>query len=174
VAPTGVVLEDGSWLLVWTAFDGQDCEVVFSRRVDGRWTSPEPIHEPNGVSDLTPDVVSIAGGALVAWSWFDGSDYRLKTARWLEGGWQQSQAFGGKGSGEPRFFETSDRILLLFSAVEPMAWSVLDLDKAGSRRREAVVFEDTYERPLLVLSESAAGVLRWPSVDRILEWRELP
>jgi len=174
VAPAGAVLEDGSWLLVWTAFDGQDSEVVFSRRVDEHWTSPEPIHEPNGVSDLTPDVVSIVGGALVAWSWFDGNDYRLKTARWLEGRWQESQAFGGKGSGEPRFFKTSDRILLLFPSVEPMAWSVLDLDKTGSRRREAVVFEDTYERPLLLLGESAAGVLRWPSADRILDWPELP
>ena len=84
VAPAGAVLEDGSWLLVWTAFDGQDAEIVGSRRVDGRWTEAEPIHPGNEVPDLKPELVALDDGALAAWSWFDGRDYRLKFARWQE------------------------------------------------------------------------------------------
>ena len=174
VAPVGTVLEDGSWLLIWTAFDGLDDEIVWSRRAAGRWTRPEPIHADNDVPDLSPDVAPIDGGALAVWSWFDGNDYRLKTARWLEGGWQESAAFGAKGSGEPGLMRTDNGLLLLYQSVEPASWSVVDLDRAGSVRRTAMVFEETNQRPLLLPGETETGILRWPSGDRVLEWRNLP
>ena len=174
VAPKGVVLPDGRWLLVWTAFDGQDSEVVWSQRLGGRWTAPEPIHLANDVPDVMPDVVSIDGGALVAWSWFDGSDYRLKTARLSRDGWLESEPFGGKGSGEPWFLRTDDRILLLYPSVEPRSWTVLEFDRSGDRRRQAVVPVDSNDRPLLLLEEGEAGLLRWPAQDYGLTWRDLP
>lgn len=174
VAPRGAVLEDGSWLLVWTAFDGQDSEVLFSRRQGAGWTGPESIHLPNDVPDILPDVVPVEGGALATWSWFDGSDYRLKSARLVGDRWTVSAPFGGKGSGEPSFFRTADRILLLYSSVIPMSWSVVEVDSRGHRRRQAVAPVDTYRRPLLVLGDEDEGLLRWPEHDHPLTWRDLP
>lgn len=174
LAPAGAVLGDGTWLLVWAAFDGLDDEIVWSRRSGGTWTPPESLHVANDVPDLTPDLVAIDGGALAVWSWFDGNDYRLKTARWLRDRWHESEAFGGQGSGVPRLMLTDDGILLLFQAVEPASWTVLEMDRAGTDRRIAIVPEETNERPMLVVREDEATVLRWPTGDRALEWRDLP
>ena len=174
VAPAGAVLEDGSWLLTWAAYDGEDDEIVASRRIGGRWTHPERIHTANEVPDLTPDVVRIDGGALAAWSWFDGNDYRVKIARWLGGRWSLAHVLGGKGSGEPGLMRTDDRVLLLFQSVVPMAWTAMDLDRAGIERRTAIVPAESYERPLLLLEATGGDVLRWPTGDRVLEWRDLP
>jgi len=174
VAPAGAILEDGSWLLAWTAYDGQDSEVVWSRRTESVWTAPEPIDGGNEVPDVTPDVVPIAGGAMAVWSWFDGNDYRLKSARWLNGDWRVTDAFGGRGSGEPRLFREKDRILLLYPSVEPPCWTVVEFDLAGRRQREATVFKETYERPLLLVEEGEEGVLRWSTEDHALEWRDTP
>lgn len=174
VAPVGVVLEDGSWLLLWAAFDGQDDEIVASRRFGGRWSPPEPIHDANDVPDLMPDLVPIDGGALAVWSWFDGNDYRLKTARWLGEVWRDVQVSGGKGSGESRLMLGEDRILLLFSSVEPSVWTILEMDRGGNGRRIAVVPRETYERPLLLAGGEDGAILRWSEGDRVLEWRDLP
>jgi len=174
LAPAGAVLEDGSWLLVWTAYDGQDDEIIGSRRVGGLWTRPEPIHAGNEVPDLTPDLMPIDGGALAVWSWFDGNDYRLKSARWVAGSWLEAGAFGAKGSGEPGLTQTDDRILLLYQSVEPASWTVLEFDQAGIERRAAVVYRETNERPWLLLERAGDDLLRWPAGDRALEWQDLP
>lgn len=172
LVPSGAVLDDGTWLLVWTAYDGLDDEVLWSRRIGTRWTTPERVHAPNDVFDLSPVVVSTEGGALVAWSWFDGHDYRLKSARWLNGAWSESEPFGGKGSGEPGLIRAGERILLLFPSVEPAVWTVLELDQTGGVRRQAVVSREPYLRPLLVLPEADEAMLRWPDSDYPLEWQD--
>lgn len=174
VAPVGVVLGDGSWMLLWAAHDGEDDEIVASRRVGAIWTQPERIHSANEVPDATPDILPINGGALAVWSWFDGNDYRLKSARWIGGSWHESEAFGGKGSGEPVLLETEKAIHLLYPSVEPPTWTVLELDRAGNEQRVAVVSKTTHEQPLLLLDEEGGDRLRWATVDRPLEWRDLP
>ena len=174
VAPRGVVLSDGSWLVVWTVFDGGDSEIVWSRRVAGAWTAPEPLHRANDVPDITPDLVRLEGGALAAWSRYDGSDYRLHTARFTDGRWIEVESFGGKGSAEPRFFRADQRILLLFSSVDPASWTLAELDSSGRRHRESLALVDSYERPLLLLDEGQEGLLRWPELDHQLTWQELP
>ena len=174
VGPAGVVLEDGTWLLVWSAYDGDDSEIVWSRRVGAEWTAPESIHPGNAVPDVTPDVVALDGGALVVWSWFDGNDYRLRSARWFGGTWLVGEAFGGKGSGEPRLMHDDGGVYLLYPSVEPAAWTVLEMDRAGIDRRSATVPGDRVERPLLLLRSADGSLLRWSSEDQLLDWRGLP
>jgi len=174
VAPVGAVLEDGTWLLVWTGYDGNDGEIVASRRIGGHWTQPEPIHSANDVPDLLPDLLPIEGGALVVWSWYDGNDYRMKSARWLDGFWQEGEAFGAKGSGEAGLTRTGDRILLLYQSVEPASWTVMELNRAGVQVRLAVVPEGTNERPMLLVEDAGDSRLRWPTGEHVLKWQDLP
>jgi len=174
VAPSGSVLEDGSRLLVWAAFDGEDDEILWSQQRGGRWTPPRRIHLENDVPDLMPAIVSTESGALVVWSWFDGNDYRLKSARWVDGAWLESGAFGGKGSGNVGLIESDDGILLLYQSVKPAEWTVLDLDLSGIPRRVAGVMEESNERPLVVVEDEGETLLRWLQGDRRLEWRDLP
>ncbi|HXT50156.1 MAG TPA: hypothetical protein VN811_03885, partial [Thermoanaerobaculia bacterium] len=74
LALTGTVLADGSWLLAWSAFDGEDDEVVWSlRRGNGRWSAPAPVAAGNAVPDVTPTVRADGDGALLAWTRYDGN-----------------------------------------------------------------------------------------------------
>ncbi len=73
---TGAVLADGSWLLAWSAFDGQDDEIVWSRRAGNAWQPVKRLYPDNSVPDITPALTATAdGGALIAWSRFDGHGY---------------------------------------------------------------------------------------------------
>ena len=47
-------LADGSWLLAWSAFDGHDDEIVWSRERNGVWSKPRRVDADNGVPDITP------------------------------------------------------------------------------------------------------------------------
>lgn len=91
LALAGAVLTDGSWLLVWSGFDGEDDEILFAHRSpDGAWSGPRVLRLPgegdNQVPDITPAVTALAdGGAIVAWSRFHRepggtSSYRLHRA----------------------------------------------------------------------------------------------
>jgi hypothetical protein len=182
VTPAALVLDDGSWLVVWSAFDGMDTEILWSRRVTGTWTSPDRVHADNEVPDLTPDLAVVDGGALLAWSWFDGNDNRLRTARLANGRWTLPKTFGEKGSVDPSFIESQDGLRLVYQTVSPPTWTVLDLDRSGTSRRQAMVPVDTNERPLLLIEEDGSEELHWPELHRQspvarvypLQWQELP
>ena len=180
LAPVAAVLDDGSWLAVWPAFDGVDDEIRWSRRVGGEWSSPERVHDDNNVPDLTPDVIAIDGGALVVWSWFDGNDYRLRRAQLTQGVWSDAESFGERGSVDPGFIQAGDRIRLLYQTVAPATWTVLELDRNGVNRRQAVLLVETNDRPFLFAEEDYRARLHWPelerrdqpSIDHRLEWHE--
>jgi hypothetical protein len=180
LAPVGTILDDGSWLAVWPAFDGTDYDIRWSRRVDGKWSSPERVHADNDVPDLTPDVIAIDGGALVVWSWFDGNDYRLRTARLRDGGWSDVETFGEKGSVDPGLVQVEDRVRLLYQTVSPATWTVLEFDRSGLNQRQAVLLVDTNDRPFLFAEEDDRARLHWPElerqdqppIDHRLEWQE--
>ena len=163
LALTGDVLGDGSWLLVWTRFDGGDDETVFSRRVDGVWTQPARIHEDNQVPDITPCVIAVEGGALAAWSWFDGSDYRLRTARFDGSNWSTGRPVGAKGSLFPSLITGTTGAQLLFQTVEPETWTVVQTDLRGKLVRQASVSKTDTERPIIVERDGAEVRLVWPS-----------
>ena len=181
VAPQVTVLADGSWLLVWAAYDGFDDEIVWSRRESKRWSAAQRLYPDNDVPDITPKIVATAGGALAVWSRFDGNDYRLQLARFADAFWAPPTMMGGKGSGDPLLVRYGAGALLLFQTVETRSWWVIELDAAGGFERLAEVAEDTYEKPVL-LTDDGRPRLVWPELESAprprlevpLVWRELP
>ncbi len=93
---TGTVLADGSWLLAWSAVDGEDDEIVWSRRAGDRWTPVRPVSENNHVPDVTPVLTAAGTGALLAWSRYDGEG-----AGDTGCGRRDSMARAGEASGRP-------------------------------------------------------------------------
>jgi len=82
LALTAARLRNGTWLLAWSAFDGHDDEIVWSRRVHGAWSRPQRVAADNRVPDITPALTaaSAAGdSALLAWSRYDAAlgEYRV-------------------------------------------------------------------------------------------------
>ena len=182
VAPRAVVLDDSSWLVVWAAFDGEDDEIVWSRRETGEWTKPSRVAEDNAVPDITPALATIDGGAVLAWSWYDGNDYRMKVARFFGSPWTDAKPFGEKGSLYPSLVQGNEGPLLLYKTVEPATWTVLQLDRQGRAARSAAVAGDAEDRPFLTIDEGRGAVLKWQgldgqldrSLDRAAAWQELP
>ncbi len=182
LSPRAVVLEDSTWLVVWAAFDGEDDEILWSRRSQGAWTKPQRVAGDNAVPDITPRLVRIDGGALLAWSWYDGNDYRLRTSRFSESRWLPPSSFGERGSLYPSVMQTADGGLLLYKTVEPASWTVIAFDREGVASRQAVVRVDVEERPLVAIDEERGALLRWadseegfdPKRDRAAAWQELP
>ena len=163
LALAGAVLEDGSWLLVWTGFDGEDDETLFSHKVQGIWSTPELVHADNQVPDITPALVALSDGAVAAWSWFDGGDYRIKTARFDGQDWTVNEAIGGKGSVYPTLVSTELGAQLLFHSVSPEAWTVVEVDATGLLSRITSLPKSTRSRPLLLDPTADEVRFAWPS-----------
>jgi len=136
---TATVLEDGSWLAAWSAFDGEDDEILWSRFAGGTWTPPRPVAGDNRVPDVTPAVVAAGGGALLAWSRYDGEQYRLRLARFDGDGWTASRAVAEAGTLYPAWSpgEAAERPLLTYLRAAPRAWTVAELDAEGRVLRRA-------------------------------------
>ena len=134
---SAVVLEDQSWLLVWSAFDGNDDEIMLRQRVAGEWLPKRQLTQ-NDVPDITPVATWTNRGAFVAWSGYDGNDYRLKLAALGPQGQadEGTVTLGGKGGLYPAFVgETSttdnaDLARLVFYESKARAWTVLSPQRA--------------------------------------------
>jgi hypothetical protein len=166
LALAGAVLTDGSWLLAWSAFDGQDDEIVWSLHTGGAWRPVKRVHPNNAVPDITPALTATAdGGALIAWSRFDGHGYQLRMARFDragDGSWKGEHAAGVSGSLYPTFLGSSR--LLYLDAAAPRSWSVLDLDGAGRVKAKASV-ASTLDRPVVSFDGEQVR-MRWPAEQR--------
>lgn len=158
---TGAVLDDGSWLLAWSAFDGTADEIVWSRRVGETWLPVSRLSKPNAVPDVTPALTATpGGGALVAWSHYDGRGYQLRMATFDRGEWKNERAAAPSGSVFPVFLGSR----LLYQDAFPRGWSVLDLDRQGRIVAKASV-SSTLDRPLLVFAGDKIR-MRWPAEKR--------
>jgi hypothetical protein len=175
LALTGATLADGSLLLVWSAFDGEDDEILWSRRQDGVWSAPRPVAAGHSVPDINPAAVALGEGALVAWSRYDGNDYRLQLARFVDGQWSSPRRLGPAGSVLPSFDAFSDRAVLLFRTAQPRAWAVHEVDAAGRSRRRASLVTPNAARPVLEY-EGSQVVFRWPAPleEARLVWEPVP
>jgi hypothetical protein len=181
LAVSAAVLDDGSWLLLWAAVDGHDDEIFWSRRLDGSWSAPQRVHEDNAMPDIRPAVAAVEGGAVAAWSWLDGSDYRMRLARFDGSDWILSAPFGEKGSLEPGFQRDANGLRLLYGAVRPAQWEVVEIDRLGQALRRAVLPATRAGRPQLVSPAAGVTALRFPALDSLqvpvvvpLVWEEMP
>lgn len=177
VAPRVTVLGDGRWLLVWTAYDGEDDETVFSLFDHGRWSKPAPVHEDNDSPDILPTLVTTRRGAIAAWSWLDGRDYRLRTAFFDGTDWRVDPSSGGRGSLEARFVATSGAYLLGFETVVPEEWVAWEFDDTGRVLGWTSIPREGVERPLIDFVGNGA-LFRWPAGDAPREvtatWKREP
>ncbi len=165
IALSTAVLGDGSWLVVWAAYDGTDDEILWSRFAGGAWSKPRPIAENNAVPDITPSLFATAGGALAAWSRYDGNDYRINVSRFDGERWSAPAVAGPAGSTAPAFSD-AERPYLVYRHADPAAWAVIELDDAGAAVREATVAVASPQRPMLATVTEQAVRFEWASRDR--------
>jgi hypothetical protein len=110
----GAALHDGTWLLVWSAFDGDDDELMWSLRGDEGWSPPRRVAPDDDRPDITPSVLATDDGALLAWSRFEGGQYRLALASWRDGEWSAPALAGGAGGLYPQFVRGTPHPTLTF------------------------------------------------------------
>ena len=176
LALTGTVLADGSWLLAWSRFDGQDDEIVWSHRIQGEWSTAKNVSEDNTVPDIVPALQADGTGALLAWSRYDGKDYRLQTTRFSGGEWTGERIVGPPGSWFPSFLGESaakgaSDASLLYRTAQPRGWAVATLSSTGELLRQASLKTPGSARPVAALSEDGAGVrFRWPDRKKAEQW----
>jgi hypothetical protein len=174
---TGAVLADGSWLLAWDAVDGEDDEIVWSRRQGETWTPVRPVSANNHVPDVTP-VLTPAGtagsGALLAWSRYNGEGYQLRTAR-FDGSWKDERPAGPTHTMHPSFVREGDRTWLVYQSGRPQSWSVLELSVSGRSLRRAASLSALNERPVVSEEDGGGLRLRWPSSkwEAEVSWEKL-
>jgi hypothetical protein len=162
LALAGAVLDDGSSVLVWAAFDGADDEILWSHGKDGEWSAPRRLAGDNAVPDITPAIVPVRGGALVAWSRYDGETYRVVTARLSAGRWSSPEVTGPAGSVYPSFAAAAGGgSYLLYRLAEPSGWEVVEVDPTGARGRHSAVPATGRERPVVLAGENGNVRLRF-------------
>jgi len=165
LALSAEVLPDGTWLAVWSSFDGEDDEVVYSRLTSQGWSRPRRISVDNAVPDVTPSLAPTRGGAIVAWSRYDGNDYRLRVARFEQGRWIGERWMGRAGSVEPTFLHDSSDLELgprmLYQTASTDSWSLVTFGVSGRFLAESVVRNKHQARPIVHTVPDGAASLEW-------------
>ncbi|MEM1177788.1 MAG: hypothetical protein AAGM22_05560 [Acidobacteriota bacterium] len=176
IALDALRLADGGLLATWSAFDGDDDEVVWSHSKDGTtWSEPLPLSE-NNVPDVTPALALVDGGAVVAWSGYDGNDYRVWTARFDGERWSDARRHGERGSVFPSFADpAAERPLLIYKQTAPSAWRISRLDGEGAESR-TLSLELSKQRPLVLGSDdegvSLRGAAEKSAATRRVSWAQ--
>lgn len=165
LALTAARLADGTWLAAWSAFDGTDDEIVWSRRGrDGAWSPARRAAAGNEVPDIAPALTTTRDGALLAWSRFDGEDYRVVVTRFRNGAWTKPEVAGPAGSLFPSFEPAPEgRTWLLYRTALPSGWEIAELDRTGRPVRRASLESRTAasERPVVRATGNELA-LSWP------------
>jgi len=178
LALAAAALPGGGFVAVWSAFDGEDDEILWSRFADGRWSAPRPLAAGNAVPDITPAVAALADGAIAAWNRFDPEigAYRLVTARLAGEGWSDPIETGPAGALYPTFDLLDGTLFLLhLRAGEPRGWGFVRLDPAGRPAGGGAVESDRVARPVLAPSSGPGGVaLRWADGELVPRWSMEP
>ncbi|MCZ6727431.1 MAG: hypothetical protein O7A98_08745 [Acidobacteria bacterium] len=169
---SATVLEDGSWLLVWSRFDGHDDEIYWALRpASGQWTTPRRLAADNAVPDVTPHVLTHGSGALIAWSQLR-HEYEVVTARFEGGSWSMPYSLGVAGTISPAFRRLGEDDYLLVRNAWPAGWTAFHLDAAGRPSDFAVVARSSVGPPVLRRAGRSTLAFEWP--DRrehdVLDW----
>lgn len=183
-------LADGSYVLAWSAFDGEDDEILWSRgRPGGSWTAPRAVAPGNRVPDITPALISTGNGALLSWARFDGNDYRVVTSGLSADRWSAPRTVGPPGSVFPTLERAADGIRLLARTAAPRGWEAIETDAGGKPLRRAAISTagspaaDRSDRPRLLPTAAGAVTFRWPAdgadgktafADLSARWSEEP
>ncbi len=161
-------LASGEEILVWSAFDGNDDEILFSVNRGGSWSAPSRLAAGNRVPDVAPAIVAVRGGALAAWSRFDGLEYELVIARYRRGSWRKPRVVAGGGALFAGFVRLDGKLHLVYRTAAPRGWGVVEIGINGIAQRRASFLETNPGRPAIELDGPMAIQLRLPdrSVDR--------
>jgi hypothetical protein len=190
LALTAARLADGSWLLAWSAFDGHDDEILWSRSDGAAWSRPARVAPDNDVPDITPALAASGDGALLAWSRFDGDGYRTVTARFSPSSGRFSAprpvavavAAASTGSLFPSFEAAPDGgVWLLLRTAAPRGWSVIELDGTGQAVRRAATADGAGSpgaaaRPFVEAAPGGGVAFRFPASGerRTAAWERSP
>jgi hypothetical protein len=167
----GAVLADGSWLLVWSAFDGHDDEIVAARRARGGWDSPRRIAADNDVPDITPAVMASGDGAIVAWSRYLGDGYGLLRATFDGREWRELEG-SERGGLYPAFRGDRGSSALLYFDGRRRCWSALDLDpQGGIARRAELAGPASDDVPLFARDEDGVRLRAAAGPEFTAAWR---
>jgi len=184
LALTAARLPNGTWLLAWSAFDGHDDEILWSRQAaDGTWSAPRRVAADNAVPDVTPALTATADGALLAWSRFDGTGYQVVTARFRAGKWGEPRAAAPSGSLFPAFQAALQPIsaggspgtagYLLYQTAVPRGWAAVEVDGSGQIGASAKIATARHDQPVVEAAPDRSGVtFRWPGTgeERAASW----
>jgi len=152
-ALAGTTLADGSWILVWSANDGEDDEILWARGRADDWTPPRRVHGDNHVPDIVPAIVPAGDGALLAWSRYDGNDYRVVVSRLVADEWTTPETTGERGSTFPQWVDEPSGRFLVYRRADPGAWIVARTDERGAPQQRWSVESGPGARPALVVRD---------------------
>jgi len=177
LALTSARLRDGSWLIAWSAFDGKDDEIFWSRWNPARgeaWSQPRRAARDNAVPDITPALTVAGNSALLAWSRFDGEGYSTVLSRFKGGQWTAPQPVVA-GAVFPSFEPAASGggALLVLRTAEPQGWAAVEIDAAGRIGRKALLPASEASRPVLSDGPSTGLTFRWPATgaERHADWQ---
>lgn len=172
---TGTILDDSTWLFVWSAYDGSDDEILWSRGTADRWTKAQRLDNNNPVPDIMPAVVAVDGGALLAWSRVIEGHYQVMMSRFDGTNWTPPQELGPPGSLEPGFVARDGALLLVYRLAWPRAWAVAGLRSSGRVERWSSVAEESAARPVVLTFSDSDLELSWPGKPaRRARWEMVP
>jgi hypothetical protein len=155
----GSELADGSRLLVWSAFDGADDEIVWSVHDGESWSEPLALTR-DGEPDITPALLRTEDGALLVWSSYEGGQYRLALAAYGDGAWSPPALAGPASALYPQFVRGAPEPTLSFLEATPRRWAVAAVSPAERRLvARAGVASSAERRP--VVSAAGGGRVRF-------------
>jgi len=150
LAASGVALPDGSVMVVWSAFDGEDDEILWSLRSGGSWSPAARIAADNAVPDITPAVAFEDGQPLAVWSRFDGTSYSVVLSRFEAGAWSEPTAIAPTGSLFPSFRSSAEGPLVVYRDVPAGGWTVVRLDRQFRPAARATIETENGAEPLVL------------------------
>ena len=168
-------LEDGSWLVVWAGFDGEDDEIYWSLVIGETATSPVALTD-NSVPDILPTVTAVGQEALIAWNHFDGEEYRVRVSRMVEGRWDEARS-EPRGTFEPLLITRDGVPTLLYFSYRggEGSWDLTELGPAGEALRRFRAAASGRDRPLVRAIEGEPH-LEWSdrAESRRVDWVDEP